>query len=449
MSTVGTSPETAIGSLPPNPDAAKDREKWRKITPPERKKRPPEQGQIPEGTETQTQSRPALGEPLPSSGDMSRQLRDNTKEASEAANSREQTGTTEPQRTPSRGIWGWARAGTGRLNIIGRIPHPEWKGPAVANRQDAAINGASNGDTINKAHDDFSIPSTTATEPDNVERRQVTDTAKIEGLGIENVISPSFAQTKRSSDELVATASSMGTPDSRGLGDEPWTNGETTPSAASRDSAPSTPDTPTPQQRRKESPDRPQGQKTDNHESPTRKPRREDIVSESENASTPKKASAKSNDMVASRDSAVSEDKDTSNSNDTSHSKHTATTNDKATSNEAATTNGAASSKALSTSEEPAESQGTSAKNGTPAKKNDASSQDTPSKKNDASSQATPADKDSATSPSTPAKRGDDTPASNKSKLHKHSPNPDRIAKYKIALARNLLPPARNGTATT
>ncbi|KAH7385258.1 hypothetical protein DE146DRAFT_621966 [Phaeosphaeria sp. MPI-PUGE-AT-0046c] len=149
------------------------------------------------------------------------------------------------QKTPTkRGIWEWARAGTGRLNIIGRIPHPDWRGPTTA----------VHGDTIPEAHDDFSIPSSTATEPDNVQRQREMVAANMEGLGFANAhnMSPHFAQTKRSSDELVSTASSTGSPESRTNGDVQWTTGEgSTPSAVSKDSPPSTPDTPTPQQRGK------------------------------------------------------------------------------------------------------------------------------------------------------------------------------------------------------
>ncbi|KAF2027103.1 hypothetical protein EK21DRAFT_72791 [Setomelanomma holmii] len=146
--------------------------------------------------------------------------------------------------TPSRrGIWEWARAGTGRLSIIGRIPHPEWRGPLAGTGSDATSNGQLNGDAVQGSQDDFSVPSSTNTTL---------------GLGImhANIVSPSFSQTKRSSDELVATASSTGTPEPKTFRDEPWTNGNgATPSAVSKDSPPSTPDTPTPPQRKKETPE--------------------------------------------------------------------------------------------------------------------------------------------------------------------------------------------------
>lgn len=258
MSIVGTSPEMAIASLPPSLDAAKDREKWRKVTPPERKRPSPEHSQM--LGETRTSSHPAHGEPLPSSGNTFRPSIEGGKDAIENEEGMQDTQNDALQQTPSRrGIWEWARAGTGRLNIIGRIPHPEWRGPAFARNPGTAINGVHD-QTIHEAHDDFSIPSTTATEPDSVDRQREAASANAEGLGMglgiagTHFMSPSFAQTKRSSDELVATASSTGSPEAR-VHDEPWTNGEaSTPSAASKDSPPSTPDTPTPQQKRKDPP---------------------------------------------------------------------------------------------------------------------------------------------------------------------------------------------------
>jgi hypothetical protein len=120
-------------------------------------------------------------------------------------------------------------------------------------------------------------------------------TAKIEGLDLieASFIPPSFSQTKRSSDELVA-ASSNCTPASNFDSNDRWTNGEpSTPSAASRDSAPSTPDTPTPQQRRR---DASIGLEDSASKMPTRKlASAPDDAFDSENASaqeTPKKTPA-------------------------------------------------------------------------------------------------------------------------------------------------------------
>lgn len=266
-----------MGNLPPNPDAAKDREKWRNITPPDRKKKAPEQSRMPEATATQSPQ--AHGESLPSSGDTSRPLQAST-ETAEAGD--EEAGATRVfQRTPSRGIWEWARAGTGRLNIIGRIPHPEWRGPTMVRKADMQENG------IQETHDDFSIPSTMATAPGNVTRKQ--EAAKFEGPGIESIISPSFAQTKRSSDELVANASSIGTPGSRVLVGEPWTDADNvTPSATSKESPPSTPDTPTPQQRKMEPLEVRRGFEQRNSPTPQRHHDGEQF--ESDHATTPKKS---------------------------------------------------------------------------------------------------------------------------------------------------------------
>jgi hypothetical protein len=117
------------------------------------------------------------------------------------------------------------------------------------------LNGQLNGEPIQESQDDFSVPSATTTNLGDAERVDRAVAAKLEGLGIThaNMVSPSFSQTKKSSDELVATASSVGTPEPKTFKDEPWTNGEgSTPSGASKGSPPSTPDTPTPLQRRKE-----------------------------------------------------------------------------------------------------------------------------------------------------------------------------------------------------
>lgn len=202
------------------------------------------------------QSHQVPGGHLPSSEDTSRLPTEReTATLSEDHDAEQEEAASALQKTPTRrGIWEWARAGTGRLNIIGRLPHPEWRGPISVGDANTATQAAIQGDPIVEAHDDFSIPSTTATEPDNAARQRDMAAANMEGLGIANAhtMSPHFAQTKRSSDELVSTASSTGSPESRTNGDVQWTNGQgSTPSAASKDSPPSTPDTPTPQQREK------------------------------------------------------------------------------------------------------------------------------------------------------------------------------------------------------
>lgn len=251
-STVGTSPEMAIASPPPNQDASKDREKWRKVTPPERKRPSLDQRRTQERTGTQLQHQ-ALEEPLQNSENAHRQLHLN--EGKGNKNDLDQAFVKDEmqQSSPRRGIWDWARAGTGRLTIIGRIPHPEWKASTTTRPQNG-VTVAQREESASKTQDDFSIPSATATIPDDEERHSQLTTARMEGYGIlhTNITSPSFAQTKGSSDELVAAASSTGTPESRISKDEHWTNGMgSTPSAVSKNSPPSTPDTPTPQQRKK------------------------------------------------------------------------------------------------------------------------------------------------------------------------------------------------------
>jgi hypothetical protein len=225
--------------------------------------------------ETKTQSLPAQGEHRQSSEGM-RPPRNESDEGTvvERAGEVQAASSLSPQSPSRRGIWEWARAGTGRLNIIGRIPHPEWRGPPTARKLSATSNGLANSGTIYESHDDFSIPSTTATEPDNVEQHNESISAKLEGPGLvsSTFMSPSFAQTKRSSDELVAAASSTGSPESRLHEVEHWTNGDaSTPSAASKDSPPSTPDTPTPQQRRTV----PTANAAEHQDSPTPTPRRD------------------------------------------------------------------------------------------------------------------------------------------------------------------------------
>lgn len=211
------------------------------MTPPERKKPSPEHSQT--APETTTQSHPAPGEPLPSSGDTSRPPTERARATIDEEHVAEQEEAAHAlQKTPTRrGIWEWARAGTGRLNIVGRIGH-------------VPINGSTRGAATLDAHDDFGIPSTTATEPSNEDRQRELAAANMQGLGIANAhaMSPHFAQTKQSSDELVSTASSSGSPESRTNGGVHWTTGQgSTPAAAPKDSPPSTPDTPTPQQRGK------------------------------------------------------------------------------------------------------------------------------------------------------------------------------------------------------
>jgi hypothetical protein len=119
------------------------------------------------------------------------------------------------------------------------------------------VNGNSRIDTIPETHDDFSIPSTTATETNNLQTYNQAMAAKLEGFGFSHAhitTSPSFAQTKRSSDDLVAASSTASTPANTNNIVEDGANGERITPQASKDSPLLTPDTPTPHQRRKDSP---------------------------------------------------------------------------------------------------------------------------------------------------------------------------------------------------
>ncbi|KAH8725661.1 hypothetical protein GQ44DRAFT_796789 [Phaeosphaeriaceae sp. PMI808] len=208
ISTVGTSPETAVATLPPNLDGSKDREKWRKVTPPEKK-------QPPEGT--WMLSHPALEDRLLSLDGMSHPPKDSANE------------TIKEEETEQQAV-------------------TRWKGPLTKTDLEAATNMAANSQKMNEPYDDFTIP-------DEVGQQRQPSTSKPDGLGIASaaITSPSFAQTKQSSDDLVGAASGTGTPESKVLRDGLSINGERSTPVASKGSPPSTPDTPTPRQRRKDS----------------------------------------------------------------------------------------------------------------------------------------------------------------------------------------------------
>lgn len=243
---MGTSTETAVATQPPSPDATKDWEKLKRVITPE--KPGAEEVEAPKPL-------PVLEERRQSSEDASRPQQH---EADEGEGSVLTNGSVH-QSPPRRGIWKWARAGTGRLNIIGRLPHPEWKGPSSASKAEGlVVNGAQQNGRTTDSHDDFDIPSATATEPNDVERQETAAAAKIEGLGISSLgtmMSPNdFSQTKRSSDDLIANASeTTGSPSPRIIRHEAWTNRDDTTPTASKPTSPTTPDTPTPPQRRSDS----------------------------------------------------------------------------------------------------------------------------------------------------------------------------------------------------
>ncbi|ORY16833.1 hypothetical protein BCR34DRAFT_475953 [Clohesyomyces aquaticus] len=125
-------------------------------------------------------------------------------------------GTAPVQEDPSprRGLWEWARSGTGRLGLS-RIPHPEWRGPMSSKAATTVVNGVlGGGRSVGETRDDFSIPSATSTEPENEARKEEAAAARLEGLGLaNNMIDSMFSQTKRSSDDLVAEASTTTSPD--------------------------------------------------------------------------------------------------------------------------------------------------------------------------------------------------------------------------------------------
>ncbi|KAF2732920.1 hypothetical protein EJ04DRAFT_513566 [Polyplosphaeria fusca] len=203
-STVETSTETVTATpLSPN----EQRDKFRKVSPP--LVRLPDRALAEESPQVQDG-------PLPSSDDGSlSQLDSSRSDVSDKAASPKIIEETSPR----RGIWDWAKAGTGRLGLIGRIPHP---GIMTSKAATTAVNGVLEEGKTTKdvgSLDDFSVPSAVSTQPDNEERLQEAAAAKIEGLGISNSSieepienPPHFAQTKRSSDDLVAASSTTGTP---------------------------------------------------------------------------------------------------------------------------------------------------------------------------------------------------------------------------------------------
>lgn len=240
-----TATETAVASHPPSAPATKDLAKPKRAVTPE--KPTAEEAEAPK-------PRPAHEEHHPSSEDASplQQHSEPQDEGSAVTNGA-------AYQSPRRGIWEWAKAGTGKLNIIGRLPHSERKGPTSAPKTESPLlNGAQEHARMTESHDDFYIPSAIATEPDNVERQETAMAAKIEGLGISSlstILSPNdFSQTKHSSDDLIANASeTTGSPSPMMMQHADWNNGDDTTPTTSKPTSPTTPDTPTPPQRRSDS----------------------------------------------------------------------------------------------------------------------------------------------------------------------------------------------------
>ncbi|KAF2262178.1 hypothetical protein CC78DRAFT_535058 [Lojkania enalia] len=230
-STVETSTENATATAP-SPKELKD--KLRKVTPPQQ---PPPSPALDDGSQELHQ---AHGDRPPSSSGESRQPLD-----SSASDTSDKGGTLKPiaeDTSPRRGIWDWARVGTGKLGIISRMPHPAIMTSKAANTAvSGALEGTRTAQTLG-SFDDFSVPSMTSSNPENGALQQEVAAAKIESLGISNstvdtgLVDPnSFAQTKGSSDDLVA-GSTHGTPSPRAM----------------REDDTSVPLTPSPQPRKKE-----------------------------------------------------------------------------------------------------------------------------------------------------------------------------------------------------
>ncbi|KAF2193065.1 hypothetical protein K469DRAFT_552368, partial [Zopfia rhizophila CBS 207.26] len=227
-STVDISTENATAT-PPSP--TEQRDKFRQVTSPEKRFPSPTLGERSVHLPT-VQDEPHLS----SGGEFRQPLYSST---SDESNKADNLKAALEDTSPRRGIWEWARVGTGRLGIIGRIPHPEWKAPTITSK---VANSAVNGDfeeerIIEEFQDDFSVPSTVSTESENSVLRNKPAAAKLEGREISNsTVDPSmFAQTKRSSDDLVANASGDTPSPTPAKKDAPFKDG-------SEETQPSTPD---------------------------------------------------------------------------------------------------------------------------------------------------------------------------------------------------------------
>ncbi|KAF2870874.1 hypothetical protein BDV95DRAFT_607989 [Massariosphaeria phaeospora] len=290
-STVETTTENAVAiAIPTSP--VEHRDKLRRVTPPEKRRASSTATAV--ATE---ESRPAQGDRRRSSAEESRPMLSSSiveVEESDAPKTSVETTTS-----PRRGIWDWARTGTGRLSFVGRAAQPEWKSSGLlgskyatqptANgvKEDSKASTESLVDSkasiefldnskafvesldvskasveslnVSKASveslDDFSIPSTTASAMDPTHGTHLLESevaaAKAEGLGITKhpVVSPSlFAQTKRSSDDLVASMKS--TPSPQTFKNDQWINGMDSLLLLSNTGG-SPPGTPSPPQRSK------------------------------------------------------------------------------------------------------------------------------------------------------------------------------------------------------
>ncbi|KAF1965813.1 hypothetical protein BU23DRAFT_560777 [Bimuria novae-zelandiae CBS 107.79] len=232
-STVETTTENATAG-PPSPNT--ERDKYRRVTPPER--RPPS----PPLTE-ETPSLPAPDDRPLSSDGASRPLQASSA-TSESGREEYNTAAVE-QRSPPRGLWQWATAGT-RLGMLAKIPHQHV--PLMTSKAaNTAVNGALEGGKSGPK-DDFSIPSAISTDPHNEAQVQEVAAAEMEGLGLANSTVEQrslFTQTKRSSDDLVASLTGTPSPQAK-----EWTNGEDKVDGMVNGEVPAPPATPSPAPRR-------------------------------------------------------------------------------------------------------------------------------------------------------------------------------------------------------
>lgn len=139
-------------------------------------------------------------------------------------------------------LWHWARAGT----LLGKLPHPHVPLRPTRSLTSHPSLPPAQGDPSPHAHanpaphpsntapspntnvsntatpkDDFAIPSAVATDPENPTQVAALAAAKMEGLGFANRSvegRAGWVQTKRSSDELVATAGGTPSPSGSGSG---------------------------------------------------------------------------------------------------------------------------------------------------------------------------------------------------------------------------------------
>ncbi|KAF2472810.1 uncharacterized protein BDR25DRAFT_312707 [Lindgomyces ingoldianus] len=205
-STIEMSKETATAS-PPSPKEQRDKFRWVAPLPPETHQ------ENPAAEEESPAPQTAPDEHHQSSDGGSHPPLDSS--ASDSSNKSSDAKQILGDTSPRRGLWEWARAGTGRLGLS-RIPHPEWRGPLTSKAATTAVNGALDGGRkIEETQDDFSVPSATSTEPGNETRKEGEEAAaaRVKGLGtVNSTVDPMFSQTKRSSDDLVADASATPSP---------------------------------------------------------------------------------------------------------------------------------------------------------------------------------------------------------------------------------------------